>query len=152
MTQQQCPWQINRLLPHAAPKLLLDEVLSYGDDDVVVTTTPRPDHPFASSEGVPAHVGLELMAQACGAWASPHALANGEAIRLGFRLGTRRYKTVRPWFDIGQRLEISARLVFRDQNLGVFDCRISVNDEVLAEAHLSLYQPEDGAEPSMAGR
>lgn len=136
------PWPIETLLPHAAPMLLLDEALRYDSDSVATAATMRPDHLFAGAEGVPAHLGIELMAQTCGVWAGAHARASGEAVRVGFLLGTRRYKATRPWFHFGERLEITARVVFRDQGMGVFDCRILSGDDVLAEAQLSVYQPQ----------
>lgn len=144
-----CPWPIERLLPHAAPMLLLDEVLGYDEDSVVVAVTIRPDNPFATPSGVPAHVGMEMMAQACGAWVGTHRLANDEVVRLGYLLGTRQFEATRDWFSLNERLEIFARLVFQDQGMGVFECRISSCGEVLAEANLNLYQPsEDGSVPS----
>ena len=78
------------------------------------------------------------------------ALRDGGAARLGFLLGTRRYAAARPFFQFGERLEISVRLVFRDQGMGVFDCKITgAGGETLAEAQLSVYQPEQtGESPS----
>jgi len=137
-------WPIAELLPHARPMLLLDEALSYDAEGAVAAVTIRPDHPFAGPDGVPAHVGIEFMAQTCGVWAGAEARREGGAVRLGFLLGTRRYRAARPFFRFGERLEITARLVFRDQGMGVFDCRIGgAGGEMLAEAQLSVYQPED---------
>ncbi|HLO75667.1 MAG TPA: hypothetical protein VK196_04345 [Magnetospirillum sp.] len=136
-----------RLLPHAAPMLLLDETLSYDADAAAAAVTIRADHPFARPEGVPAHVGIEFMAQTCGIWAGGEALRVNGTVRQGFLLGTRSYQAARPFFHFGERLEITARLVFRDQGMGVFDCRIAAaNGTTLAEAQLSVYQPEDTQE------
>lgn len=144
-----CPWSVRELLPHARPMLLLDEALSYDAGGAVAAVTIHPDHLFAGPEGVPAHVGIEFMAQTCGVWAGAEARREGGAVRLGFLLGTRRYKAVRPFLAFGERLEITARLVFRDQGMGVFDCRIAgAGGEVLAEAQLSVYQPGQGGETS----
>ena len=145
-----CPWPVEELLPHAAPMLLLDEALACHAEGACAAVTLRPDHLLARPEGVPAHVGVEFMAQTCGIWAGGMAKREGGAARLGFLLGTRRYKAVRPFFHFGERLEITARLVFRDQGMGVFDCRISgAGGEILAEAQLSVYQPDDTDEPSL---
>ncbi len=142
-----CSWPIEDLLPHARPMLLLDEALSWDAEGATAAVTIRPDHLFARAEGVPAHVGIEFMAQTCGVWAGAEAKRDGGAVRLGFLLGTRRYKAVQPFFSFGERLEISARLVFRDQGMGVFDCRISTaGGEMLAEAQLSVYQPGEAEE------
>lgn len=141
-----CPWPVGRLLPHAAPMLLLDEVAAVDDARAVAVALMRPDHPFAAPEGVPAHVGLELMAQTCGAWVGARALAAGEPVRLGFLLGTRHYQSRVTWFAPGQRLEITACVVLVDLGVGVFDCAIARDGEPLATARLSLYQPQQHEE------
>lgn len=146
-----CPWPVERLLPHAAPMLLLDEALDYDQDSILAAVTIRSDHPFATPDGVPAHVGIEFMAQTCGAWAGALAMESNQPVKLGFLLGTRRYKSVVPWFRPGERLEINAKVVFRDQGMGVFDCRITGGDgAVLAEAQLSVFQPGDGSDSGEA--
>jgi predicted hotdog family 3-hydroxylacyl-ACP dehydratase len=142
-----CPWPIEELLPHGRPMLLLDEALICNGEEARAAVIIRTDHLFARAEGVPAHVGVEFMAQTCGVWAGSKAKREGGAVRLGFLLGTRRYKAVRPFFHFGERLEISARLVFLDQGMGVFDCHIHDSQGgVLAEAQLSVYQPDQAGE------
>jgi predicted hotdog family 3-hydroxylacyl-ACP dehydratase len=132
---------MERLLPHAPPMVLLDEALGYGDDEVATAVTIRADHPFATADGVPVHVGIELMAQTCGVYVGAHALACGEAVKVGFLLGTRRYRSNDDWFRLGDRLEVRGVLVFRDEQMAVFDCRIERDGGVVAEAQLSVYQP-----------
>ena len=142
-----CPWPVEDLLPHGRPMLLLDEALSCDSEGACAAVIIRPDHLFARPEGVPAHVGIEFMAQTCGLWAGGFAKRQGGAVRLGFLLGSRRYKAARPFFPFGERLEVTARLVFLDQGMGVFDCRIADGaGEVLAEAQLSVYQPDEAGE------
>jgi len=137
------PDPVETLLPHAAPMLLLDEAIACDADSARAAAIPTRDHLFATADGVPVHVGIELMAQTCGVWAGALAQREGGPVRLGYLLGTRRFTARTDWFRFGERLEISARLVFRDQGMGVFDCRIDdAAGEVLAEAQLSVYQPD----------
>lgn len=124
--------------------LLLDEVLGYDETVLTATVIVAAGNPFVTARGVPAHIGIELMAQACGAWAGAHALAKGEAVRVGFLLGTRRFSARIPWFPLGQRLEVSARIIFQDQGMGVFACHIEAAGTVLAEAQLSVFLPAEG--------
>jgi predicted hotdog family 3-hydroxylacyl-ACP dehydratase len=135
---------IHALLPHAAPMLLLDEVLGWDDTSITALATVTDRNPFVTARGLPAHVGIELMAQTCGAWAGAKALAAGEAVRVGFLLGTRRYTASVDWFPLGESLEIVAQLVFQDRSMGVFDCRVTRAGEILAQAQLSVFQPEQG--------
>lgn len=126
--------------------LLLDDVLGYDETALTALALVATTNPFVTAEGLPSYVGVELMAQACGAWAGVHALSRGEAVRLGFLLGTRRYSATVPWFRLGQRLEVSARITFQDQGMGVFACCIEGEGKRLAEAQLSVFQPEEGDE------
>lgn len=141
------PLPIEDLLPHARPMLLLDDALACDASHGQAAVTIRPDFPFIGPEGVPAHIGIELMAQTCGVWAGGEAVRRGGKARLGYLLGTRSYRAVRPFFRLGERLTVTATLVFRDAGMGVFDCRIDGDGgEVLAEAQLSVYQPEQQRE------
>lgn len=144
---QPCPHRPQDLLPHAPPMVLIDEVLNWTEDSIVVATAVRADGPFVEPGlGVPAHVGIEWMAQACGAFAGLEAKAAGTPVRLGFLLGTRRYRAARCYFVIGERLKIEAKLIFREEGMAVFDCSISADaDQELAFAQLTLFQPEDAA-------
>ncbi|MBE0531777.1 MAG: 3-hydroxylacyl-ACP dehydratase [Rhodospirillales bacterium] len=138
-----CPWPVEHLLPHAPPMVLLDEVIGYDTDSILAVATIGTGHPFLAGDGVPAHVGIELMAQACGAFAGAEALAAGEAVRVGFLLGTRRFEAHVPLFRVGERLEISARVALRDDEMACFDCEIRRTGAVVAEARLNVYQPKD---------
>lgn len=141
-----CPYAVAELVPHAPPMVLLDEILAWDDVSLSAVLTVRPDSLFFEpGQGIAAHVGIEWMAQACGAFAGLEAKAAGESVRLGFLLGTRRYRATVPWFFAGERLVVSVKQVFRDGGMGVFDCRIEGEDAVRAVAQLIVYQPEDAS-------
>lgn len=138
-----CPWPMDKLLPHSPPMLLLDEAVAYSPTEIVAEVTIRPDHPLARPEGVAAHVGIELMAQACGAHVGALAQEIGAPVRVGFLLGTRNYRAEVDWFRFGDRLRILARSIFMEDGMGVYDCRIERDGVGLAEAQLTLFQPDD---------
>ena len=140
-----CRYSIAELLPHRPPMLLLDAVESVGDDSLVATVTISPESLFAEQDGVPAHIGLEYMAQACGALAGWLALEAGEPVRIGFLMGTRSMSIHRAWFAIGERLTISAVLVYRDELTAAMGARIEIGGDLVAEAQLTVYQPPQSA-------
>ncbi len=136
---------IASLLPHAPPMLLLDELVECGIDSVTAAATIRPDHPFFDHEagGVPCHVGIELMAQTCGAFAGLRSLAEGKQPVLGFLLGTRNYRCSIRWFREGDQLKVLSTAVYIDGGTGVFDCQILMGSSSVSSARLTVHQPDD---------
>ncbi|HTC09707.1 MAG TPA: hypothetical protein VK726_13120 [Acetobacteraceae bacterium] len=90
---------------------------------------------------MPAHIGLEWMAQACGAFAGLRAREAGEPVRLGVLLSTRDFSADRLWFILGGTLLVSVAQVFLDAGMAVFDCRIDAGDETCTCARLTVFQP-----------
>jgi predicted hotdog family 3-hydroxylacyl-ACP dehydratase len=135
---------IRALVPHSGAMVLLDQVIAADEDSLSAEVTIRSDSLFCTAAGVGAWVGLEYMAQAIGAYAGYVASLRGEAIKIGFLLGTRRYECSRPFFAVGTRLQIHVRRVFHGENgMGSFECRIEDSGDRLAEVTLTVYQPID---------
>ena len=142
-----CIYPIARLLPHAAPMLLLDEAIACGEDEMQTGATVREGGIFfRPGLGIPAHVALEWMAQTCGAFIGVTALDSQQPVRIGYLLGTRDFQCSRAWFTAGETLHIYTRLLFRDDEMGVFDCRVTdaVAGLDVAHAQLTVYQPAKG--------
>lgn len=131
------------LLPHEAPMVLLDEVLSAGQEGAVAALTIQADDRFVRAGlGVPAHVALEWMAQTCGVFAGHEAVTARTPVRQGLLLGTRRFQAARAWFMPGERLTVHAALVLREAGMGVFDCTVyDAAGIACAVAQLTTYQP-----------
>jgi predicted hotdog family 3-hydroxylacyl-ACP dehydratase len=134
---------LSELLPHAAPSILLDEVLDWSSEHIVARVTIGPGSAWRQQAGVPAHVAIEYMAQACAAWVGLEAHRAGGRPRIGLLLGTREFVATRSWFCDGESLEVSARSVYRDKEMGVFDTRVTLGTEELCRAQLTVVQPDD---------
>ena len=154
MTLYSCSIPMDRLLPHAAPMILIDEVLERVDASLTAGVTVRADSIFfEAGRGIPAHVAIEWMAQTCGAFVGAEALERNLPVRLGMLLGMREFRCDVPWFTDGERLTVTVALIFRDDEMGAFDCTVAraaaqagaqaADGEVLAKATLTLYQPAD---------
>lgn len=136
-----CPYPIGELLPHEAPMILLDEVIEYSGTSLRARVTITESSMFLDQDGVPAYIGLEYMAQACGAHAGLMARDAGAPVRIGFLLGTRRYMVLIPRFRLGDQLTVSVEMTYSDSEMGSFACRIDANDKLAAEAQLNVIQP-----------
>ena len=122
---------IEQLLPHRGAMLLIDEVLSYEADSIVARATVSP-------AGMPAWIGLELMAQAAAACAGMEARLGGSAPRRGMLVGCRAYRAASPSFS--GVLEIRASRTASDENgFSLFDCRVtSSSGEALATGTIQV--------------
>lgn len=148
---QPCRHGIADLLPHRPPMLLLDEMLAYDATAARASTTIRETSLFLDGAAVPVHIGLEYMAQACGAHAGALARDRGEPVKIGFLLGTRQYRAYVPCFRIGERLIVTVSVTYLDGEMGAFDCRIEIGGNLAAEAQLTVYQPDPAQLAMQAG-
>ena len=123
--------------------VLLDTLRAFDDESATAVAVMRPDHPFIRPQGVPVHVGVEIMAQACGAHVGVLARNAGGSVQVGFLLGTRGYDASQAWFPVGAELEVRVRRVFQEDGMGVYDCCILMGGAEIAQARLNLYQPPD---------
>lgn len=140
-----CPYPIAALLPHKAPMILLDHVIGMdpqGLEAAVRVTARRPF--FEEGRGMPAHVTLEWMAQACGAWAGAQALDAGGKIKLGLLLGARSFRAECAWLEEGRMFTVHARQTYMDDKIGVFDCSVTdaTSGAAVAVAQLTVYQSD----------
>jgi predicted hotdog family 3-hydroxylacyl-ACP dehydratase len=137
---------IENYVPHRGVMLLLDRLIAADDDTAVAEVTVPRDGLFLQDGGMPSWVGLEYMAQTVAAWAGWRAQKKGQAVKIGFLLGSRRYEAVQPFFALGTRLTVSVRCeLLGDNGLGMFDCRIHADGErEMATARVSVFEPEDG--------
>ena len=138
---------IRELVPHAGPMVLLDRVVTIDGETLCAEVTIGPDTLFCGQSGVGAWVGIEYMAQAVAAFAGYEARMRGEAVRVGFLLGSRRYECNRPEFALGSRLHVHVQRTLQGENgLGAFECRIDDADDAsapLATATVTVFQPDN---------
>jgi predicted hotdog family 3-hydroxylacyl-ACP dehydratase len=126
--------------------VLLDRALSADADNLCAEVRIRADSMLAGEHGVGAWVGIEYMAQAIAAHAGWLALQRGEAVKVGFLLGSRKYETKLSYFAPGSVLHVHAHRVLQSENgLGAFECRIDIVDGVAAAATatVTVFQPDN---------
>lgn len=133
-----------QLLPHTGRAVLLDEVVHDHDDGTHVRAHMTAAHPyFVPGHGVPAWVGIEMMAQAVAVHAGLMARCEGQGPREGMLLGTRRYAGRVAWFEEGACLDIHIMPTYSGAGgMGACDCRIECAGEVLAEATIIIMERE----------
>ena len=138
------------LIKHRPPMLLIDRFIS-GDSGTASAhceVTVTNDNLYYREElgGLPAHVGIELMAQTIAAAAGYRNRGAGEDIKIGFLLGSRKYRCSVDCFALGENYAIHvAEIHAESSGLSVFECEIRHLDTPIASAKINVFQPPDEA-------
>lgn len=138
---------IRRFLPHSDVMVLLDRLLEVGPENLCAEVVIRSDSLFCDGHGVGSWIGVEYMAQAVAAYAGYTARLRGAPVKVGFLLGTRRYEVSSPHFPIGSVLRVHVQKILQaDNGIGSFECRILRDEQQVANATITVYQPVDAAD------
>lgn len=134
---------ITELVPHRGAMLLIERLVSVSPDHALAEAKTGGDHVFfREGQGIPAYVGLEMMAQTVCAWDGYWRRQNKQGPAIGFLLGCRRYSTARPYFLEQETLCVEAIPMLADSEMGSFRCRIHTPDgQELASGMISAYRP-----------
>jgi len=141
-------YSIEAVLPHAAPMILLDELLSFDEESGTCRHRITEESLLYNDSllGVPSYVGIEYMAQSIAAYANANEIQQGRQVEIGFLVSTRKYKCEFPVFKTGMELIVTVTRLYRDESgLSAFDCVIVVNDQQIASARVNVFQPENPA-------
>lgn len=136
-------YQVSELVPHSGKMSLLDEIVEYDQESLLARVHVRASSMFAGAEGVPAWIGMEYMAQAIAAFAGLQERQNGGEPKLGFLLGSRKYRCSTDVFSLGACLNIRViREMQAENGLHAFDCEIR-GENVQATARMTVFQPDN---------
>jgi predicted hotdog family 3-hydroxylacyl-ACP dehydratase len=139
-------YPVETTLPQRPPMMLIDQIVARETGKITVSMTVHAKALFyRPGQGMPVHVALEWMAQACAAYAGSDARDGGGVPRLGFLLGTRDFRATRAWFAEGERLYVGAQLDYHDEDLARFSCGVAeVRDgPAVVQASLTVFHPRD---------
>jgi predicted hotdog family 3-hydroxylacyl-ACP dehydratase len=136
---------LDDLIAHRPPMRLLDRAIAISAEEAVAELTVRQDNPLVvAGRGMPAYVGLELMAQTIALIEGQRCYRDGVPPKIGFLLGCRRYDVSCSEFALGMRLVVSVKMVFCGGDMYSFEARIcDAEGQVLATATLNVYAPKN---------
>lgn len=129
------------VMPHRAPLLLVDEVISYDEQQLTAAVVISETSYGYRNGGVPSWFGVEYMAQSIAAYNGLVHSVPGVKPQVGFLVGVRNYDVEVEKFVLDSRLEIIVHLNVIIENSGVFDCEIRINGESVATAKVTTYKP-----------
>lgn len=135
-----------QLLPHAAPMILLDEILEVDQTSLLAAVRVPKNGLFNDpvyNGNVPAWVGIEYMAQAVAAHAGYLSRCNGELPTIGFLLGSRLYQSNVASFECDTYLTIRVEEILKgDNGMAVYQALIE-GQGVEVTARINGFLPEN---------
>ena len=129
---------LTEVLPHRAPMLLLDEMVSVDGGTVLCRTTIREDSTFLRDGTMPAIVGLEYMAQAVGAILGLWVLLEGGRVTGGLLLGAPSFELDVDHYEVGDVLDIRCTYAWGSGDLWKFDCAVERRGKSVSRANLNV--------------
>lgn len=129
---------VAELVPHAAPMLLVDELIAWSWEQAWVQATVRAGGPFVIGGQMPGTILLEYMAQAIAvaegmatraAGGDPQAGAQVGEGAVGLLLGTRDLELRVGWLAVGDRLDLRVRREASDGQLARYACTAQRSNE-----------------------
>ena len=136
---------IEELLPHRGSMLLLDRLISFDHNSTTSEYSPRENAWYADECGnMPAWIGIELMAQTIATHVAMLKREENLPMKHGILLGTQRYTSSQPLFLAGGKLQIQAKMIYRDDSgFCAYECHIMAHDQKIAEATIKVFEPDD---------
>jgi len=137
---------IEQLVPHRAPMLFLDRVSEFSPTRLVAHYRPPASH-WCGARGLPAFMGIEIIAQAIAAHSS--LLSRQQDTRseptLGVLLGTRRYEAAQAFFPLTEEITVIVEEKLQDPTgFGAFEGLLLSSAQVkLATATVKVFRPPD---------
>ena len=137
------PININGLIPHQPPMLLVDRLIRLTEDEAVSETVFPPDNSiFVKSDGEVEEAALfEMMAQTFAAFAA--AGRGGFWPSAGYLVGVKRMKIHGP-ASAGVPVEVSVKIISRVEDFSVVDGEVRQGGRLLAAGQITVFVPEEG--------
>lgn len=137
------------LIAHRQPMILISRLVKREGLKAVCEVDINESSLFYQQDidGVATYIGIEYMAQSIAAYAGDKALAQGKGIDIGFLLGSRKYQTFTSIFKSNTTYQITVEELYQEENgLSVFMCEIYLGNDLIAQAKINTFQPEDPEE------
>ncbi|OQY19037.1 MAG: hypothetical protein B6I36_05360 [Desulfobacteraceae bacterium 4572_35.1] len=135
------PLDVETLLPHRPPMIMVDKLLEYVDGGGKVSTIITDDNIFVDSTGCMEIVGVvEIIAQAYAAIKGYDDTINKRQVKHGFLVGSRSLKGYRPP-HVGDKLIIEIQTAAVLDQFSVVEGSITCEEELIAEGSVKLWLP-----------
>jgi predicted hotdog family 3-hydroxylacyl-ACP dehydratase len=126
---------IETMLPHRRPILMVDQVVEHSDRRLITTTRIDKENPLIEGDRLPGHAGLELIAQASGLLLG--LTCEGEA-RPGAIVAIRGMQVSKPWLELSAQITIETEILGGGEDAAMFHGKVLLNGDTAVEATITV--------------
>ena len=120
----------------------MDDYQHADDTSIEATVLIQKDSPFFIDGKVPSYICLEYMAQTIAMWRGLIDKKSSGQPKIGYLVSSRKLELFQDSFTIGEQLKIFGNLKCMIDHMASFDCKIEINNHIVATSAINVYQPE----------
>lgn len=124
-------------IPHRNSMRFIDEICA-ASHGVIARASIRADNPLMTAKGLPAHAGIEYMAQAL---AGQKGLLNISGIKNGVIVGVKNVSIFQDHFNRDARIEVSVNLIHNEGGYQVAECKVMQGGPIIS-AEISVMETD----------
>lgn len=141
MTPTKLPINIQGLIPHQPPMLLVDSLIYLEDDEAISETVFAPNSIFIKNNELIEEAALfEMMAQTFAAASA--AGRDGPGPSAGYLVGIKRLK-IQGSARAGQPVEVRVKVISRVEDFSVVEGEVRQGARLLATGQITVFVPQE---------
>lgn len=134
---------LTAMLPHRKPMLMISEVLSYHDEQLIASSLVDVSNPLLQAGKFPGYGCLELLAQASGLFLGLRSDGKASAAP-GAIVSVRDMEVMRSWLLIDTPMHIETNFLGGSDRAAMFQGKVYQADKVVMQATLTVSSFPEG--------
>ena len=144
-------YNLDNLIPQKPPMRFIDKLIGFENETVHCQSLITAEHLMfdENKQSIPHWTAVEIMAQTSAVYGKLKSIANAivdSEPPIAFLMSVRQYKTEIAEYKIDSLLDVYSECSMLDNGVGVFNCKIEVDNRVTASVVISAYQPQNNDE------
>jgi predicted hotdog family 3-hydroxylacyl-ACP dehydratase len=142
-------YDLDSLIPQKPPMRFIDKLIGFENETVHCQSIITPKHLLFNTDrnSIPHWTAVEIMAQTAAVYGKLQEILTGNSLdnepKIAFLMSVRQYKTEITEYKNSSLLDVYAECSMMENGIGVFNCRIEINNKIMASVVISAYQPQN---------
>ena len=145
-------YDLDKLIPQKPPMRFIDKLINFENETIHCQSLITAEHLMfdENRQSIPHWIAVEIMAQTSAVYGKLQEIIAGNQSdnepKIAFLMSVRQYKTEVIEYKVDLLLDVYAECSMMENGIGVFNCRIEINNKVTASVVISAYQPQNNDE------